>query len=329
VHPDAFSEEAQHTRRNLQINAYQPIRITTDFSRLQSLPTSVQDVLQKQVEIAAEFFADILQVPVQPSPGNNTLPPDNFNCGSEIAYSGDDILYGFADSDLHLFISTINDPNSNLLAYASACTLNSLYRPNTGKVIFNLYYLDPNVTEIDKFNDLLKVTMHELTHVLGFSASLYQYYLNPANGSLPYLDQVSTIFSNSTPPLLKTPLVTELARQYYNCPSIQGMRLEDEGSSASLGSHWERVVLQNEYMTASSVGWSAAVSNFTLSLLQDSGWYQVNFNHRDEVYWGRAKGCDFFDFACNASSSYTFNEFSLLGNNSCDFNSFGKGYLNW
>ena len=45
--------------------------------------------------------------------------------------------------------------------------------------------------------------------------------------------------------------VTEYARTYYKCPSLTGMRLEDEGESESLGSHWERIILENEYMTAS------------------------------------------------------------------------------
>ena len=50
------------------------------------------------------------------------------------------------------------------------------------------------------------------------------------------------------------------------------MRLEDEGTSGSLGSHWERVILENEYMTASGISHDAAISNFTLKLLDDSGW---------------------------------------------------------
>jgi hypothetical protein len=61
------------------------------------------------------------------------------------------------------------------------------------------------------------------------------------------------------------------------------MRLEDQGTSASLGSHWERSVLENEYMTASSVGHEAAFSNFTLSLLQDTGWYALSYLSRNFI----------------------------------------------
>jgi hypothetical protein len=69
-----------------------------------------------------------------------------------------------------------------------------------------------------------------------------------------------------------TPLVTQLARTYFNCSTLIGMRLEDQGTSASFGTHWERVSIANEYMTSSSIGHEAAISNFTLSILQDTGW---------------------------------------------------------
>lgn len=88
------------------------------------------------------------------------------------------------------------------------------------------------------------------------------------------------------------------------------MRLEDEGSSGSLGSHWERIVLENEFMTASGISGDAAISNFTLKLLDDSGWYQVNYSKVDPIFWGKGRGCNFFSKACNASENTNFTEFA-------------------
>ena len=51
-----------------------------------------------------------------------------------------------------------------------------------------------------------------------------------------------------------------------------GVELENDGGSGSAGSHWERVALYDEYMTAQLMP-EMKVSKFTLSLLQDSGWY--------------------------------------------------------
>lgn len=42
--------------------------------------------------------------------------------------------------------------------------------------------------------------------------------------------------------ILKTPFVTQWAKDFYNCPSITGMALENEEvAGGSMGSHWERL----------------------------------------------------------------------------------------
>ena len=48
-----------------------------------------------------------------------------------------------------------------------------------------------------------------------------------------------------------TPKVLSYAKNYFNCPSLTGVPLENEGTSGSLGSHWEKDIFYNEYMTSS------------------------------------------------------------------------------
>ncbi|KRX08706.1 hypothetical protein PPERSA_08017 [Pseudocohnilembus persalinus] len=50
---------------------------------------------------------------------------------------------------------------------------------------------------------------------------------------------------------LSTPNVLAAAKEHYGCPTALGMLLENQGGSGSAGSHWERTILQNEFMTAS------------------------------------------------------------------------------
>lgn len=38
------------------------------------------------------------------------------------------------------------------------------------------------------------------------------------------------------------------------------MQLENEGGSGSVGSHWERTILENEYMTSTNVFTDAVIS---------------------------------------------------------------------
>ena len=81
-----------------------------------------------------------------------------------------------------------------------------------------------------------------------------------------------------------------MARNHYNCQSLTGVELEDNGGSGSASSHFERMSLFNEMMTASSFK-DSSYSNFTLALLYDTGWYDLDFSLAEHFYFGKNKGC--------------------------------------
>jgi hypothetical protein len=56
------------------------------------------------------------------------------------------------------------------------------------------------------------------------------------------------VFRNINTTILKTPKVTQTAKDHYNCSSLKGMQLENQGNSATIGSHWEKSILFNEIM---------------------------------------------------------------------------------
>ena len=69
--------------------------------------------------------------------------------------------------------------------------------------------------------------------------------------------------------------------------------------------HWELSRLKNELMTTDTEDLhSSVVSDFTIALLNDTGWYQVTDYLRDPLTWGQSKGCDFFENACDSQKSY-------------------------
>jgi hypothetical protein len=53
------------------------------------------------------------------------------------------------------------------------------------------------------------------------------------------------------------------------------MLLENQGSAGSLGSHWERTILNNEIMNAIASNTDAYFSYFTFALLKDTNWYAL------------------------------------------------------
>jgi hypothetical protein len=48
--------------------------------------------------------------------------------------------------------------------------------------------------------------------------------------------------------------------------------------------------MYNELMTA-SITEISILSEITLKLLEDSGWYHINYSFAENLEWGKAKGC--------------------------------------
>lgn len=76
------------------------------------------------------------------------------------------------------------------------------------------------------------------------------------------------------------------------------MYLENEGTTGSKGSHWEKAILGNELMTAEASFLHAIFSEFSIALLKDTGFYDVQNYSPEFLYFGRGSGCDFASLAC-------------------------------
>jgi len=50
-------------------------------------------------------------------------------------------------------------------------------------------------------------------------------------------------------------------------------------------------------MTADSV-YEGKFSKFTFALIEDSGWYKVDYSMADDLTWGKGSGCNFAESAC-------------------------------
>lgn len=62
--------------------------------------------------------------------------------------------------------------------------------------------------------------------------------------------------------------------------------LEDDGGSGTATGHWEKKFFGNELMTGIMTG-NPVTSYVTLGLMEDSGWYQVNYDTANILYWGK------------------------------------------
>ena len=61
-------------------------------------------------------------------------------------------------------------------------------------------------------------------------------------------------------------------------------------------------------MTASSIK-DSRITEFSLALLEGTGWYQVDYTLAENVTYGKNKGCSFLDGLCMNTATRTGNNY--------------------
>lgn len=214
---------------------------------------------------------------------------------------------GIADSD-YLLIVTARPTAGNVLAWATECQADQFGRPLCGHANIAPARMSTSASDLSA---QVGVVTHEVMHALGFSRNKFSQFREPVNLTrLAFTNVMSVTYDNN---LLKTvsriisPSVVNFLKVHWNCDSWSaiGGELEDGGGSGTAGSHWEKRVFMNEFMNPTSEPVMIR-SGLTLSLLQDSGWYQVDMSVADRYSWGAGQGCNFARLKCNDgwSSAY-------------------------
>ncbi|EGR34104.1 leishmanolysin family protein, putative [Ichthyophthirius multifiliis] len=170
-----------------------------------------------------------------------------------------------------------------------------------GKLNFNMGQLiNFDMTDSIVFEDLFEIVVHEITHILGSNAKGIAKWVT-ADG-LPHVDPIIKLQIRGIESyLLATPNVLKFAREYFGCPSLPGMSLENQGSLSSLGSHWEMTVIQDEYMNGNLALIQTYFSGFTANLLRDTGFYaEINESMEEKTFYGKGQGCEHILDACRS-----------------------------
>ena len=212
------------------------------------------------------------------------------------------------DYDYVLFPRFVKDsdgfPNEVLAAANPFLLDKNTHRPIAGILIItkNPYYYEKG--NIEKY--LSNLFIHELTHAFGFLSDAFQYFPEGKENSIfSKVDNYGILRH-----YVKSPKVFEFAKKYYGCDSLEGVEVENQGSSGSIGSHWEARTMLGEYMTSETYEDEVAISDFTLYFFEDSGWYKTNHYTGGLFRFGKNKGCDFLNNYCllydfNKSVYYT------------------------
>ena len=165
---------------------------------------------------------------------------------------------GLANADLVLYVS--GSPSTRFcpdrtLAVAVPCNFDQFDRPTAGAVnvcLDNIVLNSDGTASNDVFQDYIDVTIHEVGHVLGHSSNSYRFFWDPETGeprtarpfsartvtcvdgterSLILPDENTMVFSEEDGvrfASIVTPKVRQIARNQFDCQSLEGARLENQ-----------------------------------------------------------------------------------------------------
>jgi len=211
-------------------------------------------------------------------------------------------------------IESVSDSGS-WVAESYSCNLASgTKRPLAGRTKLNRALLKDANGDVLLHEKNTYLLLHEMTHTLGFSNSMYKYFRTDSGSTRSGHIKSDTI-NGMTHKVIDVPSLTNRIRNYYGCSSLKGAYMENTGSSATAGSHFERKFYHYEVMT-SGVIHGQRISEFTLGMLEASGWYEVNYDYAEPFYFGQGQGCTFLTKKCSTSSP-TFEEYCSGSSRGC------------
>eukprot|EP00163_Fabomonas_tropica_P001677 TRINITY_DN1123_c0_g1_i2.p1 TRINITY_DN1123_c0_g1~~TRINITY_DN1123_c0_g1_i2.p1 ORF type:complete len:795 (-),score=173.69 TRINITY_DN1123_c0_g1_i2:85-2469(-) len=194
-------------------------------------------------------------------------------------------------ADFVIFV-TARPTQPGTLAWAAFCKTDDTGRPVVAQINIGPGGIDPALEAKQ-----IMVAVHELTHGLGFASNAYENYLDE-NGKVRTKVIDTAVVNGKEVTRLVTPSAVFQAQQHFGCSTLTGIEVEDVGGSGSAGSHWEKRIFDNEYMTATASS-NMPMSAITLGLLQDTGWYYPDYTKAQPFHWGRQVGCVFTNEKCN------------------------------
>ena len=274
---------------------YTPIQIKMDYSYLDSQknsdPTTISR-LKKVLNKTITYFSKLLSV----YHSDFFYQPEHFKTYCKIPVFGEDYGTWGLEYDLVIVPYFSDSIGTSIQAAATACVaISETMQPKMGVIMINPN-LDFSYTNSERFLEML--FLHEMSHVLIFHQAFFF--------SLNLMTQ--EIKNDETVYYIKSPTVLEKAKLHFGCNSITGIPLENYGGAGSAGSHWESRYLLGDYMIATDYP-EIVISDISLAVFEDSGFYKVNYYSGGLFKFGKNKGCDFFNKKCIEKEKAIFDEF--------------------
>jgi len=302
--------------------AYPNFRTFPYYNRLDSAPPSYRRYMQYElVPAVLSYFEGALRVKY-PVVGKLTID-DSIEelCGIPVPSILRD---GGVDADFFFMIDSTVDPGTSWVAESYSCQQAAgTKRPIVAKTLLNRDMIKNPGANILLHEKNIYLLLHEITHTLGFSSNLYKYFLDD-NGEFLTGHIKTGVLDGKTATVVDVPVLTNKIKSHFGCSSIKGAFMENTGTAATAGSHFERRQFGFEAMTSGLV-YQQSYSELTLAMLEATGWYEPNYEYADSFLWGKGQGCSFLTKSCQ-SPGFNFEEFCSGGGKGCTVPGRGGGY---
>jgi len=293
--------------------SYPSMRFTADYSVMVNGTAEFKNYVSTELlPPVLDYFRAALDIkqpltsPLKISTGYKTM------CG----YATPPALWTGVTTDHYVMVGSTED-DENWVASAGPCYLSTVTkRPLITRMLFNMVYTKAT-DDILVHEKNTYLTIHEMMHALGFSGTAFTNFIDASGNTLTgHLKTVLLNGSNRT--VLNVEPLTSKLRAHFGCSTLQGAFMEDDGGAGTEGSHFERRHFIYETMT-SGVIHGRRVSEFSLGVLEASGWYQPNYTYAEPFYFGQGQGCNFLYGDCGLStfSKNGFEEFCYDSSRGC------------
>ena len=309
-------------KTQLTVSEYAQIKIKVDMTQIEQqnqkniMSNEKLQNLKNIFNEVVESFQKIISVQHFAYLANDYSYLIKENCG--IDYFDETLKSGVLSDDLLIFPSLDLDNilSENVLAAATPCIqAENSNRPLAGIVLINK---DLMTNKYDYNYYMKNLLFHELTHVLGFHPSYFKI-LGLTHSET--IDGEKYTYINSKK-------VLERAKIHFGCDSIKGVQLENQGGDGSMGSHWESRYMLGDYMISSDYT-EVVMSDITLALLEDTGYYKINYYTGGLFRFGKNQGCAFLEKKClydKGQKTLFSNEFCVNGGEAfCSGSNIAKG----
>ena len=284
--------------RNLKSQEWESLRIHLDFSNIKNNlgKFSNDDYLDLKDKIMPKT-KEILEKLFKVKRGRKNLKLPHEMCDSieipDIYLSDGEGV----EADIVIFV-LIDDTGLFLKQKVEAAAIHCFQdtvtrRPIAGYIMFKPELNISNSTAVDY---MVWLAIHEITHILVMNDNLYDDWIDPEGNPYGFNKVVGKkiLPNGKAMSYLKTPKILEKGREHYGCPDFFGLPLEYNGGAGTVGAHWSKKYMNTDYMIGDSYG-ENLISELSLAMFEDSGWYKVDYSHANLFLWGKGKGCDFFN----------------------------------